>query len=113
MIGPTRGARQLAAALVAVLLAGAVGLAVAVSGSRSESQARAAVTAADAPAGHHQATVVAPSTDDPAAALDLAAAPLELLALAAIGVVAAHAVALTGRPGSSLITVTGRAPPRA
>lgn len=114
MIRTTRGVRQLVAALVAVLLAGVVGLVAAASSTRSEAErTTSSLTDTDGTSSQHRATVVAPQDDDHHhAVVDLPATTLAPgLSLLAAAVAALAAIRLGGGHGTLATIANGRAPP--
>lgn len=114
MIRTTRGARRLVAALVAVLLAGVVGLVAAASSTRTDAE-RTATSLADAgdPAQHRATATIAQAEDDHAVVVDLPnailAPGLNLLAAALTAVAAAM---IASRRSTIPAVANGRAPPR-
>lgn len=113
MIRTTRGVRQLVAALVAVLLAGVVGL-VAASSTRSDAErTTSSLTDTDGTSSQHRVTVVAQQDDGHHhAVVDLPAATLVPgLSLLAAVVSALAAIRLAGGHGTVATIANGRAPP--
>ncbi|MFS0885628.1 hypothetical protein [Aeromicrobium sp. 179-A 4D2 NHS] len=113
MIRTTRGARQLVAALVAVLLAGVVGLVAAASFTRSDAErTTSSLTDPDGTSGQHRATVVSAQDDDHHVVVDLPATTLAPgLSLLAAVVTAIAAARLASGHGTLATIANGRAPP--
>jgi len=114
VIRTTRGARQLVAALVAVLLAGIVGLVSATSSTRIESErTHSALTGKDIASPQTRAVATPVQADDHSKSFDLPAGTVAPALTLLAAVVAATAAACLASQHSVLPTVAnGRAPPR-
>ena len=113
MIRTTRGARQLVAALVAVLLAGVVGLVSATSATRVESErTHSALTDGDSTSPHPRVTVTSAQDDDQHLALDLPATTLApAIEILAVDVTTTAADRLASQHSTLPAVANGRAPP--